>query len=83
VRRTGYHPRGFVLQSIIAVPVMIVARLLGPEKNINFSHVDPVLHHSFQPAALHLAILLFCLIFVVYWSTHRILLRLLPAYPRK
>ena len=79
-RRTGYHPRGFLLQSVIAVPVMIVSRLLGPAKNINFSHVDPVLHISFHPAALHLAILLFCLIAVVYWPTHRILLRVLPPY---
>lgn len=83
VRRTGYHPRGFLLQSAIAVPVMIASRLLGPAKNINFSHVDPILHISFRPAALHLAILLFCLIAVIYWPTHQILSRALPRYPRE
>jgi hypothetical protein len=83
LRRTGYDRRGFLLQSVIAVPVMILSRLLDPAKNINFSHVDPILHISFRPAALHLAILLFCLIAVVYWPTHQLLLRTLPPFPRK
>ncbi len=62
---------------------MIVSRLLDPARNLNFAHVDPILHISFRPAALHLAIILFCLIFVVYWSTHQILLRVLPPFSRK
>lgn len=79
LRRTGYHPRGLLLQAAISVPVLIASRLLGPEKNVNFAFVDPILHIAFQPAALHLAITLFCLIAILYWPTHQILLRTLPA----
>ena len=81
VRRTGYHPRGWQLQAAISVPVLIVSRLLGPAKNVNFAHVDPILHISFQPAALHLAIILSCLIAIIYWPTHQILFRIFPPPP--
>lgn len=78
LRRTGYHPRGWLLQAVISVPVLVASRLLGPEKNINFAFVDPILHIAFRPAALHLAIILSCLIALLYWPVHQILLR---AYP--
>jgi hypothetical protein len=81
VRRTGYHPRGWLLQAAVSVPVLIVSRLLDPAKNVNFAHVDPILHISFQPAALHLAIILSCLIAVIYWPTHQILSRIFPPPP--
>ncbi len=84
VRRTGYHPRGWLLQAAISVPVLIASRLLDPAKNLNFAHVDPILHISFRPAPLHLAIILICLIAVIYWPTHQILLRIFsPAQPPK
>ncbi len=83
VRRTGYHPRGFFLQAAISVPVLIASRLIDPAKNLNFAHVDPILHISFHPAPLHLAIILFCIIAVIYWPTHQILLRVLPPFERK
>ena len=84
LRRTGYDPRGWLLQAAFSVPVLIASRLLDPAKNLNFAHVDPILHISFRPAPLHLAIILFCLIAVIYWPTHQILLRTLPPLsPRK
>ncbi len=84
LRRTGYDPRGWLLQAAISVPVLIASRLLDPAKNLNFAHVDPILHVSFRPAPLHLAIILFCLIAVIYWPTHQILSRILPpAQPQK
>jgi hypothetical protein len=84
LRRTGYDPRGWMLQAAISVPVLIASRLLDPAKNLNFAHVDPILHISFRPAPLHLAIILFCLIAVLYWPTHQILSRTLPpAQPQK
>jgi len=83
VRRTGYNPRGWLLQAGISVPVLIASRFVSPEKNYNFSIVDPILQHAFRPAALHLAIILFFLIFVVYWPTHQILLRTYPPAQRK
>lgn len=78
LRRTGYHPRGWLLQAAISVPVLFASRLLGPAKNVNFAFVDPILRIAFQPAALHLAITLFGLIAILYWPTHQILLRTLP-----
>jgi hypothetical protein len=78
VRRKGYDPRGWLLQAAISVPVLIVSRLLDPARNLNFAHVDPILHISFRPAPLHLAIILFSLIAVIYWPTHQILLRAFP-----
>ena len=84
LRRTGYDSRGWLLQAAFSVPVLIASRLLDPAKNLNFAHVDPILHISFRPAPLHLAIILFCLIAVIYWPTHQILLRNLPPLsPRK
>lgn len=84
LRRTGYDPRGFLLQATISVPVLIASRSISPERNFNFAVTDPLLHISFQPAALHLAIILFCLIAILYWPVHRLLLRVLPpAAPPK
>jgi len=84
LRRKGYDPRGWLLQAAISVPVLIASRLLDPARNLNFAHVDPILHISFRPAPLHLAVILFCLIAVIYWPTHQILLRTLPPlFPRK
>lgn len=83
LRRTGYHPRGWLLQASISVPVLIASRLLDPAKNVNFAHVDPILHISFQPAPLHLAVILFSLIAVIYWPTHQILSHTLPPLPSR
>jgi hypothetical protein len=83
VRRKGYDPRGWILQVAISVPVLIASRLLDPAKNLNFAHVDPILHIAFRPALLHLTIILFCLIAIIYWPTHQILLRTLPPLPSR
>lgn len=83
LRRTGYHPRGWLLQAAISVPVLIASRLLDPAQNVNFAHVDPLLHISFQPAPLHLAIILCSLIAVVYWPTHQVLSHTLPPLPSR
>jgi hypothetical protein len=84
LHRTGYDPRGWRLQAVICVPVLIASRFISPERNFNFAVTDPLLHISFRPAALHLAIILFCLITFLYWPVHRLLLRVLPpAAPPK
>ena len=84
LRRTGYDPRGFALQAAISVPVLVASRFISPQQNINFAITDPLLGISFHPAALHLAIILFFLIVVLYWPVHRLLLRVLPpAAPPK
>ncbi|MBI3664263.1 MAG: hypothetical protein HY234_14590 [Acidobacteria bacterium] len=84
LRRTGYHLRGWQLQAALSVPALIASRLLDPANNVNFAHVDPILHISFRPAPLHLAIILFFLIGVIYWPTHQVLSRIFPpVQPRK
>jgi hypothetical protein len=79
LRRTGYDPRGFLLQTVLSVPVLIASRFISPERNFNFALTDPLLHISFRPAALHLAIILFFLVAFLYWPAHRLLLRAFPS----
>jgi hypothetical protein len=82
LRQTGYDPRGWWLQVGISVAVLIASRYVSPALNLNFALTDPVLHVSFRPAALHLAIILFFLIAVIYWPTHQVLARTLPPAHR-
>jgi membrane-anchored protein YejM (alkaline phosphatase superfamily) len=82
LRRVGYDRRGFRLQAAIAVVVLIVSRLMPPFMNLNFAHEDPILGRAWEPALLHLALILAGLIGVVYGITHQILLRLLPPAPK-
>jgi hypothetical protein len=79
LRRTGYDRRGLWLQSAIAVAGVLLGRLLGPEANINNAFVDPIFKRSWQPAALHLAIVTGALVLVAYPLTHLALQRLMPA----
>jgi hypothetical protein len=76
--RLGYDRRGWKLQSAILVPVLIASRFVTPDQNLNFAVKDPVLHHSFGPAPVHLAITFLFLVFVVYFPTHVLFSRLFP-----
>lgn len=79
LRRVGYDRRGFGLQALIAVPVMLASRLmLGPDENQNFAWHDPWLGRSWGPGAVHVGLTLAVLIAGVYWPTHRLLSWLLP-----
>jgi hypothetical protein len=51
--------------------VIVACRLFTPpEENINFAFVDPLFGRSFEPAALHLAIVILSLAGVAYGLTH-------------
>jgi hypothetical protein len=76
--RVGYDPRGFWLQSGLAVAVLWVSRLVGPARNLNFAFRDPILDRSWGPAPMHLALTLGALVLLLYWPTHQVLLRSLP-----
>jgi hypothetical protein len=78
LRRVGYDRRGFRLQAAIAVVVLIVSRMMPSFMNLNFAHQDPILGRAWEPALLHLTLILAGLIGVVYGITHQILLRVLP-----
>ena len=50
----GYDRRGWVVQSAIAIPVVVFARLAAtPMTNINFVYADPFFHRSWGPWPLH------------------------------
>jgi hypothetical protein len=79
LHRTGYDRRALLLQSLIAVAAVVAGRLVGPHVNINYAYVDPLLKRSWQPAALHVALIAGTLVAVVYPLTHAALARLFPA----
>ena len=83
LHRVGYDRRSWVVQSAIAIPVVVFARLAAtPKTNINFVYADPFFHRSWGPWPLHLIAVLAFLVFVVYLPTHLLLSRLFPL-PRK
>jgi hypothetical protein len=83
LHRVGYDRRGWLLQSAIAIPVVVFARLAAtPKTNINFVYADPFFHRSWGPWPLHVIAVLAFLVFVVYLPTHLLLGRLFPL-PRQ
>jgi hypothetical protein len=77
LRRVGYDRRALAAQSAIAAAVLVTSRAFGPEANVNFSFVDPVLGRSWGPAPVHLAVILGGLA-LVYGATAFVLGRWLP-----
>jgi hypothetical protein len=82
LHRIGYDRRGLALQSAIAFFVVVVSRLAGPAANINFSFTDPFFHRQWGPAPIHLALTYTVLAVCVYFPTHLLLRKLLPAPER-
>ena len=80
LRRTGYDRRAYLLQSLIAVAAVVASRLVAePDANINNAFYDPILKRSWQPVALHVAMIVGTLVGVIYPLTHAALSRLYPA----
>lgn len=79
LRQIGYDRRGWITQTLIALPVVVSSRLAAtPVTNINFVFTDPFFHRAWGPAPLHLIAVLLFLSFVVYLSTHWLLTRVFP-----
>jgi len=70
LRRTGYDRRAYRLQAGIAIAAMLASRLAPAAANVNFAWADPVFHRAFEPALLHLLIVIGALVGVVYGLTH-------------
>lgn len=80
LRHTGYDPRGWPLQAVIAALAIVAGRLLAPAvENVNFAWADPFFGRQFGPAALHLAFCWALLSGVAYGATHWLLRRTFPA----
>ena len=78
LRRVGYDPRGYWLQSAIAVAAVSAGRLMGAQANINNAFVDPVLKRSWDGPLVHVSVVAGFLVLVAYPLSHLVLLRLLP-----
>jgi hypothetical protein len=79
LRRVGYDRRGFATQSGIAAGLLVVSRFLPAALNLNYAYQDPLLHRTWGPASVHLAVTLLVLVAVLYWPTHLILKRFFSA----
>lgn len=77
LHRVRYDRRALPLQASIAAVLFVAARLVMPEANINFAHRDPFFGRQWGPAAVHLALTWTVLVAVIYWPTHRLLMRFL------
>ena len=76
VRRVGYDRRAWPVQSLIALALLVASRFVLPGANLNFAQTDPFFHRQVGPAPVHVLLTWLVLITVVYWPTHRLLMRL-------
>lgn len=76
VRRVGYDRRAWLVQSLIALALLAASRFVLPGANLNFAQRDPFFHRQVGPAAVHVFLTWLVLITVVYWPTHRLLMKL-------
>ena len=77
LRRVGYDRRAFLWQSVLAVVLLILSRFFDPAKNMNFAFVDPIFKREWGSPPAHLTVILGVLILMLYWPTHRVLLKTL------
>lgn len=76
LRRVRYDRRALPLQAAIAALLLVAARMVLPEVNINFAHRDPFVGRQWGPPAAHVALTWAVLVGAIYWPTHRLLIRL-------
>jgi hypothetical protein len=77
LRRTGYDRRGLPLQVGLTAALLVISRLVGESKNLNFAFREPLLHRQWGPVPLHLLAVL-AGITLLYLPTHLVLARRLP-----
>ena len=78
LRRAGYDRRALLLQSGIAMVLLVVSRFLGPTQNLNYAFADPIFHRAFGPAPVHLALIFAAFLGIIYCPTHVLLARAFP-----
>lgn len=79
LRRTGYDPRGWKLQSALTFCMMLVCLLLRPEKNLNYIYSEPIFGRTWGPLPLHLLVVCAFIVLVFYWPTHWVVQKYLPV----
>jgi hypothetical protein len=75
VRRTGYDPRGYWLQSALAIAGVAAGRLFGPAANINYAYVEPLFGRTLGGPATHVLAVAGSLVLVAYPLAHVLLAR--------
>lgn len=79
LKRVGYDHRGWALQSAIAAAAMIASRFTNSAMNINYAFRDPLAHHAWGPAPVHVALMWIALVILIYLPTHIALAKLFPS----
>jgi hypothetical protein len=94
VRKTGYDRRAFPLWSGLSVILCLIAFAFLPAagavlenpatpRNVNYVFgLDDATPQSLAPAGVYLAGWITALFALVYWPTHRLMLRVMPAARR-
>lgn len=83
LRRVGYDRRALAAQSVLGLVLIVAARALGPEVNVNYAWQDPFFHRSWGPAPAHIALIFAGLVAVVYLPAHATLTRLMRPSRRQ
>jgi hypothetical protein len=78
MRKVGYDRRALALQAAIAAVLLIMARFLPSELNVNYAYRDPLLHRAWGSAPLHLGLIYIGIMVLAYWPTHILLSWLFP-----
>ncbi len=81
VSRVGYDPRALAYQSALGAILLVAARFTNPALNINVAFRDPVLHHGWGPAPIHLVLMYAGLFLIFFLPVHLLLRRLFPRPP--
>src|SRR5260370_8959963 len=79
MRKIGYDRRALALQAAIAAALFVASRFLPAGFNMNYAYQDPLFHRSWGPAPLHLAVIFFAAVALVYWPTHFLLIWMFPV----
>ena len=78
LRHVGYDRRALLAQSLLALVVLGISRVVQPDANINFARADPFTHRSWGPAPVHVGLTTLALVGLVYAPTHALLRRVMP-----
>jgi hypothetical protein len=77
-RKLGYDRRAWGFQTGLAAVVLVLSRMVAPEKNVNFAQKELVTFHTWGPAPVHLLVLCSVLALIVYWPVHAVMSRVMP-----
>lgn len=75
LRRTGYDRRALAFQTAVTAALMVVSRLVGEYKNLNYAFFDPLWHRQLGPVPVHLLAVTLGTALLVYLPAHLVLAR--------